>query len=213
MSNNAPAWLGDSNNSAGNATSAAAAQGQPNNDFTSNYAGSPDTVAAAATLPVQEEPGLANAILIMRVANMSVMMTLTTCSILVMMNLPNPAQWVLASFAVCTSTLVFCLETQLKFVRIIIAMNFGFLFNPFFRFLYYVLMASIALSFDNLFGQVVGVALILVAIYNTYVLVSYPSYRKARDNLAQEEDRRIQERIGNQVQQQAVKQAVIKAGL
>ncbi len=37
----------------------------------------------------------------------------------------------------CGGVLVCCLETQLKFVRTIIAMNFGFLFNLVYRFLFY----------------------------------------------------------------------------
>ena len=124
-----------------------------------------------------------------------------------MTTFPNPAQWVLAGYACCTALLVCCLETQLKFLRTLIAYNFGFLFNGFFRFLYYILMASIAWAFNDFGGKIVAGCLIGVAVYNTYVLCKYPSYRKIREQMAMDEDKRLEAKISKQVKKQAVKKA------
>jgi hypothetical protein len=123
-----------------------------------------------------------------------------------MTTLPSLSNWVLAVYATCGGLLVCCLETQLKYVRVIIALNFGFLFDALYRFLYYLLMASVAYAYDNLFGKIVAVALVAVAFFNTYVLCRYPSYRKVRERIAEEEDKRIEARISKEVKKQAVNQ-------
>ena len=87
-----------------------------------------------------------------------------------------------------------------------IAINFGFLFNAVFRFLFNGLLGSVAWTFDGLFGKIVGVSFGAVGLFNTYVLCKYPSYRKMREKIAQEEDKRIEERIRKQVKKQAVAQ-------
>lgn len=87
-----------------------------------------------------------------------------------------------------------------------IAVNFGFLFDPIWRFLYYLLMASVAWAYDNLFGKIVAAALVAVAIFNTYVLCRYPGYRKVRERIAEEEDKRIEARISKEVKKQAASQ-------
>jgi len=88
-----------------------------------------------------------------------------------------------------------------------IALNFGFLFDSVMRFLFYVLLASVAWAYDNLFGKIVAIALVVVALFNTYVLCRYPSYRKIRERIAEEEDKRIEARISKEVRKQALNQA------
>ena len=124
--------------------------------------------------------------------------------IITMISLPTPAVWVLAVYASCGSLLICVLETQLKFLRVMIAMNFGFLFNAVWRFVFYILMGSISWAFKNLFGRAMGIAFGAVAVFNTYVLCRYPSYRKMREKIAEEEDKRIQAKISGQVRKQAV---------
>lgn len=114
---------------------------------------------------------------------------------------------ILAIYATCGGILICCLETQLKFVRVIIAVNFGFLFNSFWRFIFYLMMGSVAWSYTNILGYAVGGAFVFVACFNTYVLCRYPSYRKVRDEIAKEEDKRIEARISKEVKRQAAKQA------
>lgn len=160
---------------------------------------------AAKPQPEVDETELPRIILIMRLANMGVVVALITFSILEMVSLPSPAHWVLSIYATCGGLLVCCLETQLKFVRVRIALNFGFLFSPFLRFFFYILMASISWSFENVLTQIVSMALIVVALFNTYVLCRYPSYRAIRERLAAEEDTKIEARISGEVKKQAIR--------
>ena len=121
------------------------------------------------------------------------------------MDSPNVAAFILAVYACCGGILICCLETQLKFLRVMIAVNFGFLFQSAWRFLFYTLLGSIAWSFGFL-GQIVGAAFVGVACFNTYVLCRYPSYRRMREKIAQEEDKRIEARISKEVKRQAARQ-------
>ena len=120
-----------------------------------------------------------------------------------MIGLPSISAFVLAIYACCGGLLICCLETQLKFLRVMIAVNFGFLFNSFWRFVFYVLLGSIAWSFNDLMGKIVACAFVGVACFNTYVLCRYPSYRRMREKIAAEEDKRIEARISKQVKRQA----------
>lgn len=135
-----------------------------------------------------------------------VIVIFSSWQILLMTTLPTLSNWVLAVYATCGGLLVCCLETQLKFLRVMIALNFGFLFDAVWRFLYYLLMASVAWAYNNLFGKIVAIALVVVALFNTYVLCRYPSYRKVRERIAEEEDKRIEARISKEVKRQAVNQ-------
>ena len=121
------------------------------------------------------------------------------------MDSPAISSLILAVYACCGGILICALETQLKFLRVMIAINFGFLFQSAWRFLFYLLLGSIAWTFGAL-GQGVGIAFIAVAFYNTYVLCRYPSYRRMREKIAEEEDRRIEARISKEVKRQAARQ-------
>ncbi|KAL7528952.1 hypothetical protein ACHAXR_002716 [Thalassiosira sp. AJA248-18] len=161
--------------------------------------------APAATNDV-DEADLPKIILVMRVLNMASAVLLITCSIIELTRLPHISVWVTSIYATCGGLLVCCLETQLKFVRTIIAMNFGFLFHSVYRFLFYCLMASVTWSYGGMLGYVTAILLGVVAVFNTYVLCRYPAYRKIRENVAAEEDKRIQAKINQQVRKQAVSQ-------
>lgn len=126
--------------------------------------------------------------------------------IILMASIPPLSSFVLAIYAVCGGLLICCLETQLKFLRVMIAVNFGFLFNSLWRFLFYMVLGSVAWTYDRLGGQVMAAALAAVAIFNTYVLCRYPSYRRIREQIAAEEDKRIEARISKEVKRQAVSQ-------
>jgi hypothetical protein len=114
--------------------------------------------------------------------------------------------FVLAIYATCGGLLICCLETQLKFLRVMIAINFGFLFNSFWRFLFYLILASVMWSYNDLPGKIVAAAAVAVALFNSYVLCRYPSYRRMREQIAEEEDKRIESRISKEVKRQAVNQ-------
>jgi hypothetical protein len=100
-----------------------------------------------------------------------------------MIGIPPISIFVLAFYATVGGILICCLETQLKFLRVMIAVNFGFLFSSFFRFLYYMLLAAICWSYKSLLGKIVAIAIIATAFLNTYVLCRYPSYRKIREKV------------------------------
>jgi uncharacterized membrane protein len=120
-----------------------------------------------------------------------------------MITLPSLSTWVLSIYATCGGLLICILETQLKFLRVMVAMNFGFLFSSFWRFMFYIIMGSMAWSYGGILGKVVGISWIVVAVFNTYIIMRYPSYRKMRDQIAEEEDKRIEGRISKQVRKQA----------
>jgi hypothetical protein len=121
-----------------------------------------------------------------------------------MVSFPPISTWILAIYSILGALLICCLETQLKFLRVIIAINFGFLFNSTWRFIYYLILSSVAWSYDNLFGKIMAIALASVAVFNTYILCRYPSYRAIREKIAEEEDKRIEARISKEVKKQSL---------
>ena len=121
-----------------------------------------------------------------------------------MVSFPPISTWILAIYSIMGALLICCLETQLKFLRVIIAVNFGFLFNSTWRFIYYLILSSVSWSYDNLFGKIMAIALAAVAVFNTYILCRYPSSRLIREKIAEEEDKRIEARISKEVKKQAV---------
>lgn len=123
-----------------------------------------------------------------------------------MTSLPSLSNWVLAVYATCGGLLICCLETQLKFLRVMIAVNFGFLFNSVWRFMFYLLLGSVTWAYGSLFGRIIAVAMWVTGIMNTYILCRYPSYRAMRERIAEEEDKRIESRISKEVKKQAVSQ-------
>jgi COPI associated protein len=123
-----------------------------------------------------------------------------------MMSFPSLSNWVLAIYATCGGILICCLETQLKFLRVMIAVNFGFLFNSVWRLMFYILLASVTWAYESLFGKIISCSLIGIAVVNTYILCRYPSYRRIREKIAEEEDKRIEARISNEVRKKAVTQ-------
>jgi hypothetical protein len=130
--------------------------------------------------------------------------------ILKMISFPSISNWILAVYASLFGLLICCLETQLKFLRVVIAVNFGFLFSASWRFFFYLLLASITWAYNNLFGKIVAIAIGATALFNTYVLFRYPGYRRLREKIAEEEDKRIEAKISKGVKKQAVNQIMKK---
>jgi len=167
----------------------------------------PDNANAA------DEKELPSVVLFMRLANLGVAGLLIAASIAVMVSLPSLPVWVLSIYATCGGCLVCCLETQLKFLRTAIAINAGFLFSPYWRLMFYFLMGSIAWTYkqtgsiSKILGPIVAIGLVVVALFNTYVLCRYPSYRAMREKIAEEEDRRIEARISGEVKKQVMNSA------
>lgn len=163
--------------------------------------------AAAGTSASTDEKDLPSIILMMRLLNMGAAAGLITVSILTIVGLPPLSSLILAIYAICGGLLICCLETQLKFLRVMIAVNFGFLFNSGWRFLFYMILGSVAYAFGGLLGFIMACVMVGVAFFNAYILCRYPAYRKIREKIAEEEDKKIEERIAKEVKTQALKQA------
>ena len=67
-------------------------------------------------------------------------------------------------------------------------------------------MGSVAWSYGSLLGKITAITLGVVAVFNTYILCRYPTYRKMREKVAEEEDKRVQAKINQQVSKQAISQ-------
>lgn len=106
---------------------------------------------------------------------------------------------VLAGYGVCFGSLICCLEMNLSMLRRSIAENFGFLYNPLLRLMFYVLMGMVAWSFDTLLGMIASAVLAVFSLFNTYILCRYPDYRAAMKELADEEEKRMTKEINKQI--------------
>lgn len=213
MDEDTPAWLTPSGGGSPPPAAAPASAPPPVPTTLSTNVGGGGGVAMGvgdgvgdAALPPRDETDLPRMILLMRVLNMLSVAALVAVSILEMIYMPTPDVWILAIYATIGGTLVCCLETQLKFLRVPIAMNFGFLFSPFWRFFFYVLLASVAYSYERIWSYAVAGSLVFTALFNTYVLCRYPSYNKARELIAEEEDRKIEAKIQGEVRKAALNQ-------
>ena len=225
MMEDAPSWLADGAEAPTQASSspsaAVKAASQPKSSLidangnikagatSSSAAGSMLASSGAAVAPTPPaDENLPHIVMVMRLANMGVSIALIVCSILYMISLSglvNISAWVLSIYATCGGILVCCLETQLKYLRVSIALNFGFLFSAPLRFLFYILMACVCWTYRGIFGYAVAIALVAVSIFNTYILCRYPGYRAIREKIAEEEDKRLEAKIGEQARKQAMK--------
>jgi hypothetical protein len=106
---------------------------------------------------------------------------------------------VLGGYGVCFGLLICSLESNLSFLRKPIASNFGFLFSPFLRLMFYVLMGMVAWSFGTVLGAISAVSLCLLTLVNTYVLCRYPGYGRALREISDEEERWMRREGARQV--------------
>mmetsp|Transcript_8914 Transcript_8914/g.12998 ORF Transcript_8914/g.12998 Transcript_8914/m.12998 type:complete len:236 (-) Transcript_8914:310-1017(-) len=156
----------------------------------------------------EEEPAdpedMSHVVTVMRLANLGVSVAIIIASVFNILRITAPAAWVLSFYAIALGGMSCCFETQLKFIRAAIATNFGFFFSSGWRFMFYLLMASLLVSYESILGYIVAGVTIFVAFFNTYVLCRYPTYRAIRQKMAEEEDKRIQGKIKKGVAKQAV---------
>ena len=98
---------------------------------------------------------------------------------------------VLGGYGVCFGTLICCLDLNFSYLRHPIASNFGFLYSPFLRLMFYVLMTMVAWSFESLLGYIASGALGSLALVNTYVLCRYPGYGAALKEISDREEKQM----------------------
>ena len=114
-------------------------------------------------------------------------------------NLFSLPKMVLGGYGVCFGLLICSLESNLSFLRKPIASNFGFLYSPFLRLMFYVLMGMVAWSFGTVLGAISAVSLCLLTLVNTYVLCRYPGYGRALREISDEEERWMRREGARQV--------------
>ncbi|EED90727.1 predicted protein [Thalassiosira pseudonana CCMP1335] len=137
------------------------------------------------------ENNLPKIVLFMRLGNMVAAGLLVFGSIGSLTNIFSLPVMVLAGYGICFGSLICCLEINISFIRQPIASNFGFLYNPFYRLIFYVLMGMVAWSFGTLLGIVASGALMALSLINTYVLCRYPGYKAALKEASDEEEKRL----------------------
>jgi hypothetical protein len=127
------------------------------------------------------------------------------------MNLTNILAFstmILAGYGVCFGSLICCLEVNLSFLRHPIADNFGFLYNPLLRLMFYILMGMVAWSFGTLLGMIASMALALLSLFNTYVICRYPGYRAAMKELADKDEKQLKREMNRQIIKRTWRHAV-----
>jgi len=130
-------------------------------------------------------------VLIMRLGNILAAGLLISSSVGNLWKIFNVTKLVLSGYGACFGILICCLELNLSFLRVRIASSFGFLYNPFLRLLFSVLLSSIAWSFETLLGTIACGALLIIALFNTYVICRYPQYRAVLTELSDEDEKVI----------------------
>ena len=111
----------------------------------------------------------------------------------------SPSKMVLGGYGICFGILLCCLESNLSFVRHPLASNFGFLYSPFLRFIFYILLGMISYSFESIVGTMAAVALCVLSLVNTVVLCRYPGYGAAIQELCDAEERNMRRVVREQM--------------
>ncbi|KAL7550712.1 hypothetical protein ACHAWF_013928 [Thalassiosira exigua] len=137
----------------------------------------------------KNEDDLPKIVLLMRLGNIGAAALLIFGSVGSLTNILSLSKMVLGGYGVCFGVLVCCLEANFSFLRQWIASNFGFLYNPFLRLAFYILMGMVAWSFNTLLGMIASGALCLLALVNTYVICRYPGYRAVLKEISDEEEK------------------------
>ncbi|KAL3817100.1 hypothetical protein ACHAXA_009931 [Cyclostephanos tholiformis] len=137
------------------------------------------------------ENDLPTIVMLMRVGNVAVAAVLMFGSAGNILNVLSLPKMVLAGYGICFGLLICSLESNLSFLRKPIASNFGFLYNPILRFMFYVLMGMVAWSFGTVLGKISAGLLSFQAVVNTYVLCRYKGYGKALREVSDEEEAKL----------------------
>lgn len=133
---------------------------------------------------------------------------ITQGNVLFSLGMLSLSHFVLAAYGIVFGTLACCNEIDLPFLRTPIASNFGFLYSPIFKFLFYVLMGTVSWSFGTLLGTIASAALGVLAVGNACVLCRYPGYRRAMRELSDGESREVEQRARREAKKQAWKSAM-----
>lgn len=120
-------------------------------------------------------PNIPRVILYTRIANLLLSICMIIISLLAVLTTQSATTGVLACYVVVFSCLLCCFETHLKQVSKLIALNFGFMYSAKSRALFMAFVGSILFSF-SLFGKIVGLAMLVNAGFNLFLVFRYPEY-------------------------------------
>jgi len=159
------------------------------------------------TVTVVDQEKYIKLVTFMRALNMGVAVALVTVSVLqclsIQVGVGSFGVWILAIYASCGGCLVCLTETELSFFRGMMASNFGFLFNSVLRFIFYLLLGTITWTY-GLMGKLVAGALVVVACYNTFIICKYPAYKKMKEEIADEAEKKVNAKIQKEMQKQVL---------
>ena len=71
------------------------------------------------------------------------------------------------------------------------------------RLLFYILMGMVGWSFNTLLGKLSCVVLLVIALFNTYVLYRYPGYRNTMKEISDEEKKLLKGGLRTEARKQA----------
>ncbi|CAM9290115.1 unnamed protein product [Pylaiella littoralis] len=115
----------------------------------------------------------------MRVANMAlcVLLAATALSKLILPSV-DISGGVIASYLFAFSCILCCFETHLKVVAKTIAANFGFLYNAKGRAAFLVFVGILCFSLGTILSLIAGIAMMVNAVFNFYVIFTYPEFER-----------------------------------
>jgi len=128
-----------------------------------------------AAPPARNPNDLPRLIIYMRLINVGLCIIMSAAAVLALLELVDIPTAVLACYVWAFSCMLFCFETQLKFIATIINDNFGFLFSARGRTVFLLFISFLCFSLGIL-GLIAGILMILNACFNFYVILRYPEY-------------------------------------
>jgi hypothetical protein len=132
------------------------------------------------------DPAIPRMILYTRVINLGLSICMILISLLSILTTQSATTGVLACYVVVFACLLCCFETHLKQVSKMIALNFGFMYSAKSRAVFMMFIGTIMFSF-SLFGKILGLAMIVNALFNIFILFRYPDFDNIqRDNATAE---------------------------
>jgi hypothetical protein len=114
------------------------------------------------------------------------------------------SKMVLGGYGICFGLLLCCLESNLSFMRHPLASNFGFLYSPFLRFIFYILLGMISYSFESISGTIAAAALCVLSVVNTFVLCRYLGYGAAIQEICDAEERNMRRAVRDRMFRHAI---------
>jgi hypothetical protein len=144
------------------------------------------SAAAGGGAAAEEDPMVPKMILYTRLINLALSVLMIVICLLSILTTTDITSGVLACYVVLLSCMLCCYETHLKQVSKVIATNFGFMYSAKARCLFFLFIGSVMFHF-GFFGMIMGVAMIVNAGFNAYILLKHPGFEQAQRHHAQSE--------------------------